>query len=135
MDNNTLVTDGNSLNYSLLPDLRRDFINMCTSCKAVVCCPIQKAEMVELVREHMGAISLAIGDGANGVAMIQKAAVGVGICGQEGLQAANSTDFAIAQFRFLSRLLFAHGAWNYSSISKVILYSFYKKTTLFIIEL
>ena len=49
MDNNTLVTDGNSLNYSMLPDLRQDFINMCTSCKAVVCCPIQKTEMVELV--------------------------------------------------------------------------------------
>ena len=33
-----------------------------------------------------GAISLAIGDGANDVAMIQKADVGVGISGNEGLQ-------------------------------------------------
>jgi len=134
----TLVTDGKSLNYTLLPDMRRDFIELCTSCKAVVCCrvsPIQKAEMVELVREHTGAITLSIGDGANDVAMIQKAAVGVGISGNEGLQAANSADFAIAQFRFLSRLLFVHGAWNYSRISKVILYSFYKNITLYIIEL
>ena len=69
------------------------------------------------------------------MAMIQKEAVGVGICGQEGLQAGNSADFAMAQFRFLSRLLFVHGAWNYSSISKVILSSFYKNITLFIIEL
>jgi len=134
----TLVTDGKSLNYTLLPEMRKDFIDLCTSCKAVVCCrvsPIQKAEMVELVKEHTGAVTLSIGDGANDVAMIQKAAVGVGISGQEGLQAANSADFAIAQFRFLSRLLFVHGAWNYSRISKVILYSFYKNITLYIIEL
>ena len=38
------------------------------------------------VREHTKAISLAIGDGANDVAMIQKADVGVGISGNEGLQ-------------------------------------------------
>ena len=134
----TLIVDGKSLNYTLRPDIRKDFIDLCTSCKAVVCCrvsPIQKAEVVELVKEHTGAITLSIGDGANDVAMIQKAAVGVGISGNEGLQAANSADFAIAQFRYLSRLLFVHGAWNYSRISKVILYSFYKNITLYIIEL
>merc|ERR1719312_855354 len=134
----TIVVDGKSLNYALLPDQRKDFIDLCTSCKAVVCCrvsPIQKAEVVQLVKEHTGAITLSIGDGANDVAMIQKASVGVGISGNEGLQAANSADFAIAQFRYLSRLLFVHGAWNYSRISKVILYSFYKNITLYIIEL
>ena len=137
-NNITLVTDGKSLQYTMLPELRKDFVELCTSCRAVVCCrvsPIQKAEMVELVKEHTGAITLSIGDGANDVAMIQKAAVGVGISGNEGLQAANSADFAIAQFRFLSRLLFVHGAWNYSRISKVILFSFYKNITLYIIEL
>ena len=138
-DNNiTLVTDGKSLQFTLLPEFRKDFIDLCTSCRAVICCrvsPIQKAEMVELVKEQTKAITLSIGDGANDVAMIQKAAVGVGISGNEGLQAANSADFAIAQFSFLSRLLFVHGAWNYSRISKVILYSFYKNITLYIIEL
>ena len=59
--------------------------------------------MVELVQEHTKAISLSIGDGANDVAMIQKAQVGVGISGNEGLQAVNSADFAIAQFRFLQK--------------------------------
>jgi len=137
-NNITLVIDGKSLEYTLLPDLRKDFIDLCTSCRSVICCrvsPIQKAEMVELVKEHTGAITLSIGDGANDVAMIQKAAVGVGISGNEGLQAANSADFSIAQFRFLARLLFVHGAWNYTRISKVILYSFYKNITLYIIEL
>ena len=42
--------------------------------------------MVELVQEHTKAISLSIGDGANDVAMIQKAQIGVGISGNEGLQ-------------------------------------------------
>jgi P-type E1-E2 ATPase len=39
--------------------------------------------------------TLAIGDGANDVAMIMKADVGVGIAGREGMQAARSSDFAI----------------------------------------
>lgn len=44
-----------------------------------------------------GAITLAIGDGANDVSMIQSAHVGVGISGQEGLQAASASDYAVAQ--------------------------------------
>ena len=54
-NNVTLVLDGKSLDYTLLPDLRKDFIDVCISCKAVVCCrvsPSQKAEMVKLVREQ-----------------------------------------------------------------------------------
>ena len=46
---------------------------------------------------------LAIGDGANDVAMIQAADVGIGIMGKEGRQAVNNSDYAIAQFRFLVR--------------------------------
>ena len=38
---------------------------------------------------------LAIGDGANDVAMILKADVGIGIKGHEGMQAARSADYAI----------------------------------------
>ena len=51
------------------------------------------------MKEHTQAICLGIGDGANDVAMIQKADVGVGISGNEGMQAVNSSDFSIAQFR------------------------------------
>ncbi len=42
---------------------------------------------------------LAIGDGANDVAMIQAADIGVGIMGKEGRQAVNNSDFAFTQFR------------------------------------
>jgi phospholipid-transporting ATPase len=71
--------------------------------------PKQKADIVRLVRESVNAITLAIGDGANDVGMIQAAHVGVGISGQEGLQAARSADYAIGQFRFLQKLLLCHG--------------------------
>ena len=70
------------------------------------------------------------GDGANDVNMIQTAHVGIGISGQEGVQAVNSADYAIAQFRFLKPLLLVHGRLNYMRISKVILYSFYKNIAL-----
>jgi len=134
----TLIIDGRSLTHALEEDIRDDFVRLCTSCKAVICCrvsPLQKAEVVELVSKFTKSITLAIGDGANDVAMIQKASVGVGVSGNEGLQAVNSADFAIGQFSYLARLLFVHGAWNYSRISKVVLYSFYKNITLYIIEL
>ena len=48
--------------------------------------PKQKADIVTMVRTiHSSAKTLAIGDGANDVAMILKADVGVGIAGREGM--------------------------------------------------
>jgi phospholipid-transporting ATPase len=58
--------------------------------------------------------------------MIQEAHVGVGIRGEEGLQAVNASDFAIAQFRFLSVLLLKHGRFNYIRMCRVVKYMFYK---------
>lgn len=132
-----LIIDGGSLKYSLTHDLQSDFIELCIRCKVVICCrvsPMQKAEVVDLVTKHTKSITLAVGDGANDVAMIQKAHVGVGISGVEGLQAACASDYSIAQFRFLKRLLLVHGAWNYSRLCKLILYSFYKNVCLYVIE-
>lgn len=169
-----LIIDGKTLIYALTPDLRKDFLDLCISCKSVICCrvsPSQKAEVsslsgggnlirgrvlgrpevevgvvvssshqllaaakncpprplskkstlttikevsssrcktgydfrlvqvVELLTTETGVVTLAIGDGANDVAMIQKANVGVGIAGQEGLQAACASDYAIGQVR------------------------------------
>ncbi len=45
--------------------------------------------------------------------------IGVGISGKEGRQAVNNSDFAIAQFRFLKRLMLVHGHWDYRRICKV----------------
>jgi len=50
-----------------------------------------------MIKDNLEVLTLAIGDGANDVSMIQAADVGVGISGEEGLQAVNSSDYAIAQ--------------------------------------
>jgi phospholipid-transporting ATPase len=137
MDTLALVIDGKSLTYALEKDLERNFLDLAVMCKAVICCrvsPLQKALVVKLVKRHLKAILLAIGDGANDVSMIQAAHIGVGISGMEGLQAARSADVAIGQFRYLRKLLLVHGAWSYQRISKVILYSFYKNITLYMTQ-
>ena len=64
--------------------------------------PKQKAEVVLMVRnrnEHK--TTLAIGDGANDVNMINAAHIGIGISGLEGQQAVKASDYAIGKFRFL----------------------------------
>ncbi|KAJ3120947.1 hypothetical protein HK098_004102 [Nowakowskiella sp. JEL0407] len=71
-------------------------------------------------------VTLAIGDGANDIPMIQAAHVGIGIAGREGLAAARSSDYSVAQFRFLQPLLLVHGRWNYVRISLFTLGTFYK---------
>lgn len=48
--------------------------------------PSNKAEVVEFAMKCLRGKVLAIGDGANDVPMIQKADVGIGIAGQEGMQ-------------------------------------------------
>ncbi|KAA1069823.1 hypothetical protein PGT21_033797 [Puccinia graminis f. sp. tritici] len=126
-----LVIDGGSLNYALEePFTREALLELATRCAAVVCCrtsPKQKAEIVRLVKEGIGAQTLAIGDGANDVSMIQTADIGVGVSGEEGMQAVNSSDYAIAKFRFLSKLLFVHGHWSYDRNSRMIVNFFYKE--------
>ncbi len=136
-DTLALVIDGKSLTFALEKDMEKLFLDLAVMCKAVICCrvsPLQKALVVKLVKRHLKALLLAIGDGANDVSMIQAAHVGVGISGVEGLQAARSADVAIGQFRYLKKLLLVHGAWSYQRISKVILYSFYKNIAMFMTQ-
>ncbi|KZP18292.1 phospholipid-translocating ATPase [Athelia psychrophila] len=125
-----LVIDGAALEHALADDQNKHLLlRLATQCEGVVCCrvsPLQKALVVKLVKDGLGAMTLAIGDGANDVSMIQAADVGVGISGEEGLQAVNSSDYAIAQFRFLKRLLLVHGHWSYARNGTMILNFFYK---------
>ncbi|KAI8894365.1 hypothetical protein BC833DRAFT_605122 [Globomyces pollinis-pini] len=133
-----LIIDGRSLEFALEDDIKMTFLELAVMCKAVVCCrvsPLQKALVVRLVKNNVeSAVTLAIGDGANDVSMIQAAHVGVGISGLEGLQAARAADFAIAQFRFLRKLILVHGGWAYSRLCKIVLYSFYKNITVYLIQ-
>ncbi|KFK43333.1 hypothetical protein AALP_AA1G111300 [Arabis alpina] len=127
-----LVIDGKCLMYALDPTLRVTLLSLSLNCTSVVCCrvsPLQKAQVTSLVRKGAKKITLSIGDGANDVSMIQAAHVGVGISGMEGMQAVMASDFAIAQFRFLTDLLLVHGRWSYLRICKVVMYFFYKNLT------
>jgi phospholipid-translocating ATPase len=130
-----LVIDGSALGSALPDDHHKSLLlRLATQCEGVICCrvsPLQKALVVRMVKDGLGVMTLAIGDGANDVSMIQAADVGVGISGEEGLQAVNSSDYAIAQvskgvwfvlaslliigqFRFLKKLLLVHGHWSYA---------------------
>ncbi|OAY76209.1 Phospholipid-transporting ATPase 1 [Ananas comosus] len=124
-----LIIDGNSLVYILETDLQEELFGIASKCDAVLCCrvaPLQKAGIVALVKHRTDDMTLAIGDGANDVSMIQMADVGIGISGQEGRQAVMASDFSMGQFRFLVPLLLVHGHWNYQRMGYMILYNFYK---------
>ncbi|CAM1330633.1 ATP8B2 (predicted) [Pycnogonum litorale] len=124
-----LVVNGHSLVHALKPQLERLFLAVASECKAVICCrvtPLQKALVVDLVKRYKKAVTLAIGDGANDVSMIKTAHIGVGISGQEGLQAVLASDFSIAQFCFVERLLLVHGRYSYFRMCKFLRYFFYK---------
>jgi magnesium-transporting ATPase (P-type) len=131
-----MIIEGNSLKY-ILGDggLEELLFNIASQCDAVIACrvsPQQKALLVKLVRHHVvpEPVTLAIGDGANDVGMIQEAHVGIGISGLEGKQAVNASDFAIAQFRFLESLLLVHGRWDFMRQATVVLFSFYKNAVM-----
>ena len=105
------------------------FFELSVNCLSVVCSrvsPKQKGQLVNLIKSTERAVTLAIGDGANDVGMINEANVGVGIQGKEGSQAARASDYAIKEFSHLKKLLFFHGRECYRKNSWVILYNFYK---------
>jgi len=150
-----LAVDGPTLTF-ILGDklLRRKLAQLAARCSGVVVSrssPSQKAAIVRNMaeyemekaagqskrlirwyrryRQRLQGKMLAIGDGANDVAMIQTADVGVGIMGKEGRQAVNNSDYAFSQFRFLVPLLLIHGNLSYYRLARLIKYSFYKNIT------
>lgn len=120
------------------PYLLTIFIELCVQVDLTICCrasPAQKARMVNCIREYnKKEVTLAIGDGANDIAMIQSADIGVGITGKEGFQAARSADYSIAQFRFLLKLLLVNGRYNYIRTSKFVLCTFYKELLFYLTQ-
>eukprot|EP01002_Notosolenus_urceolatus_P004438 NODE_216_length_2464_cov_10.887785_g167_i0.p1 GENE.NODE_216_length_2464_cov_10.887785_g167_i0~~NODE_216_length_2464_cov_10.887785_g167_i0.p1 ORF type:complete len:754 (-),score=198.23 NODE_216_length_2464_cov_10.887785_g167_i0:202-2244(-) len=132
--NAVLVIDAGCLTHCLLLEQKcgkkmGEFVQLALMCQSVVCCrvsPSQKAEVVALIKEKKKVTTLAIGDGANDVPMIQAAHVGIGISGQEGRQAVLASDYSFAQFRFLTWLLLVHGRLDYQRLAKLILYQFMK---------
>ncbi|PIO40113.1 hypothetical protein AB205_0167840 [Aquarana catesbeiana] len=124
-----LVIDGRTLNVVFQGGLEAKFLELTKHCRSVLCCratPLQKSMVVKLVRDKLNVMTLSIGDGANDVSMIQAADVGIGISGQEGMQAVMSSDYAISRFMHLKKLLLVHGHWCYTRLAKMVIYFFYK---------
>ena len=123
-----LVVEGSALEFIFADEsLRKCLLVASTVCQVVIACrvsPLQKAELVRLVKTGVKPhpVTLAIGDGANDVSMIQEAHVGVGVEGLEGRQAVNFSDFSVPEFQGLQRLLFVHGSWNYRRMAKTVRY-------------
>lgn len=123
-----LIITGKALVFAL-KDFPDQFLEVSDMAKSVICCrvsPLQKSQVVKLVRQKEKCVCLSIGDGANDVSMIQVANIGVGVIGLEGTQAVRASDFAFKEFRALKRLIAIHGRYSYIRMTKLILYSFYK---------
>ena len=70
-----LVVDGSALDVALSDKKHRNLLlHLAMLCEGVICCrvsPLQKAMVVKLVKDGLHTMTLAIGDGANDVSMIQ----------------------------------------------------------------
>lgn len=134
-----IVVNGSTLVWIMADEtLKKIFFKLGFLAASCVCCrvtPAQKSEVVKLAKNYGKWITLSIGDGANDVSMIQEAHIGIGISGKEGTQAAQSADFVLHQFRFLSKFLLVHGRWGYRRVSYFICYYFYKNIAVVFTEL
>jgi phospholipid-transporting ATPase len=94
---------------------------------SVICCrvsPKGKEEITSIVKKW--GRTLAIGDGANDVNMINSAHIGVGVRGIEGSQATRAADYVISEFKHLRRLVLFYGINFYHRNCGVILFTLYK---------
>lgn len=83
-----LLITGEALMFALNERLKETFLDIGTRCKAVLCCratPLQKAQVVDLVMSNDRKITLAIGDGANDVSMIQREMISPSV-GDDGVR-------------------------------------------------
>lgn len=75
-----LVINGAALEHGLHESNCWQLLEVAKNCSSVICCrvsPKQKADVVKLVKNGLKARTLAIGDGANDVSMIQAAHIGM----------------------------------------------------------
>ena len=130
----SLVISGEALIRALRPGLKENLLKLAEACSVVLACrvsPQQKADIVRLIKDAKPTVrTLSIGDGANDVNMITAAHVGIGIAGLEGKQAVRASDYSVAQFSYLRKLMFAHGRECYRRNANLICFNFYKNVLL-----
>ncbi|XP_066108790.1 phospholipid-transporting ATPase IK [Saccopteryx bilineata] len=134
------VVQNKDTNTQEIPEVwwKQAFVELASRCQAVICCrvtPKQKALIVALVKKYQKVVTLAIGDGANDINMIKTADIGVGLAGQEGMQAVQNSDYMLAQFCFLRRLLLVHGRWSYMRVCKFLRYFVYKTLAVMMVQI
>ncbi|OHT15009.1 putative phospholipid-transporting ATPase IA [Tritrichomonas foetus] len=129
MTNPVLIVSGNAVEMCLKDEYLKQFMDLADKSSAVILSrvsPFMKAQVTAAVKARKDCFTLAIGDGANDVGMIQISDVGVGVFGREGSQAAQAADFSLPRFRHLKRLMGVHGHWSYYRFSNVALFMLYK---------
>jgi phospholipid-transporting ATPase len=122
-----ITSSQENINYA--KNAQKLFLEIAEMCKTIICCrvsPGEKKDVVRLIKKSSNKVTLSIGDGANDVPMILEAHIGVGLYGEEGIQAVQASDYALGEFRYLWELLLIHGRFNYIRQSEMILYFFYK---------
>ena len=70
-----------------LNELQQKFLKFACMAPSVAVCrcsPLQKAQVVKIVKQHTNKVCGAVGDGGNDVTMIMEAHAGIGIEGKEG---------------------------------------------------
>lgn len=116
-----LVIDGASLGVCL-ESFQDELMAGLVRAPAAVCCrcsPTQKAQVVVELKRFTGLRTCAIGDGANDVAMIGAADIGVGLEGREGQQASLAADVSLRRFQDLARLVLWHGRNSYKRSARL----------------
>ena len=96
-----LVDEKALLTISEDNEIQKIFLEIAKDAETVICCrvsPLQKSQVVKMMKNYdTNGITLAIGDGGNDVPMIMEAHIGVGIYGEEGLRAVQSSDYAMGE--------------------------------------
>lgn len=93
------------------------------------CQPQQKKALVRFIKTHPifeKPITAAVGDGANDISMLQEAQISFGIQSVETRLASSCSDFSIAKFEDLRRLLFWHGRGFSFKASNFLMWSIFK---------
>ncbi|CAA9988409.1 guanylyl cyclase, putative [Plasmodium knowlesi strain H] len=116
-------------------DLQTHFLNMACSSDVVIACRItakQKAFIVQLIKHRLTPTpnTLAIGDGANDIAMLQEANIGVSIMTPECIISSGYADYCIQNFCCLRKLLFIYGSKHLYTMSIILYWNFFKNIVL-----
>ena len=127
--NTVLVIDGNTLHS--LNTLELSLICDYKYIIAARVSGVQKRLVVEQFNKR-GLVTLAVGDGANDVAMLQHANVGIAVDSKETDAAQRASDYKLDQFRGLKPLLIL-GSQCYTTLCKVYLWNDYKSLMLALI--